>query len=104
MSTQRIVITDARGRPAEIEMWIDNHVSVYLRRLPEWGYPEYRHTPSSRWRALTLGAFGAQSGTLELTQGSGCAEYSRADGVILMAQLSRGVNERLVILKQSRLL
>ena len=65
MPTQRIIITDARGRTAMIEVWTNDHTSAYLRQLPEAGYPKPRHYNRARWRALTLAAFGAQSRVLQ---------------------------------------
>jgi hypothetical protein len=99
MPTQTIVLTDAGGQPATIELRMNHHAVRLLQHLPATGYPSY-HNFQLHWQAVTLGALGAQRGGIAIVPGSSNAVYSRADDLILRTQLSRGVPENLVILKR----
>ncbi len=101
MLIQRIVITDARGRTATIEVRMDEVFLRYLLRLTTGDtYPNAPPNRPGYWRAITLGAFGSQCGGLEVVVGTGSADFARADDLILNTQLSRGMTESLVILKR----
>lgn len=101
MFTQRIVITDARGRTATVEVQLNEIYRRYLRTLTTGsGYPNIPENYQGHWRALTLGAFGSQCGGLELVPGTGDRENARAEDLILTAQLRNGVHQYLVILKR----
>jgi hypothetical protein len=97
---QQIVITDANGRTANIEIQMERQIWAVLRRASGTEVPESVFNYHAQWRALSLGVFGAQSGDLTIMRGSGNEQIARAYNLELFAQLRRGVATRLLILKR----
>jgi hypothetical protein len=89
------IITDAQGRVANVRMRMDNSLFSNLRG-------GYIHAPGNfyaEWHALTLGAFGAQSGLIRIVLGDFSDVIWRSFHIAFAAQLHRGVEQHLVILK-----
>ena len=99
MSRQRFVITDNSGRTATVEVQMINRI---LSDLPTSDRSQHIGIGpiSAHWQALTLGAFGAQSGLLSIYQGSGNENFSHSCDLALRAQLRQGVWTNLLILKR----
>lgn len=97
--TEDFVITDGQGRPAAIRLQMDNALfSVLSRGLV--------HAPghfTASWRALTLGALGAQSGGVRILPGTYAdppINIWRSFDLALTAQMHRGVSQTLIVLKR----
>lgn len=96
---ERISITDNNGRFTLVELLATNNLRTILQRAHGFELPSLSDCRAS-WRAVTLGDLGAQNGTISIEGGTGNEQISRAYDITLFAQLGRGVETRLVVLKR----